>query len=574
MVNNKNTMDIVVLKFSDSKIPEFIERSNKDYILCGESNDYPEYLIYQYNKCGKHRAIINGKSKYILGDGLQGLGGWALSEVEGETVPAKPVNVHGETMNEVLQKSIKDVEIHGGFRWFITVDKSGKPTDIQHCEFYKLRTAKPVESVDQLTKEKITKRGYWFKDRWIKANGYENIKEDAVYYPEWNGKGDPNVGTYVFAYNEYGPGTDHYPLPEYVGCANYIDLDIEISKFHLSSIRNGMMPSKMIQFYSGDPGEEKKKEIEKRFSQKFAGSENAGKFVLVFNSNKDKQVDVQDLSSGDLDKQFDLLSKTVQQELFTGHQVVSPMLFGVKTEGQLGGSTELRTAYETFINFYAKPKQNNLEKVVNYFGGLMNMGSGYKFKQLDPVGIILDIKDYTDLLPKNFILEKLGVPKQYLEPALPVSVADNTSGNTAEVITQPVQQEVNEHLKNLTGRQSMHLVRIIRQYTTGKINLATAKIQLQSGFGFTDEQIYDMLEIEPEAQGLMVHRQAEIDRVVKPAIGLKFIENQKILNKRILYGVTDEHGNTVNARVSVRKVQDKIKEKMRGLENLITETWA
>jgi len=78
-MSNEN-FDIVVLKFADSKIPVFKEVANKDFITCGENNDYPDYLIYQYNKCGKHRAIINGKSRYILGDGLEGTGGFAIQE--------------------------------------------------------------------------------------------------------------------------------------------------------------------------------------------------------------------------------------------------------------------------------------------------------------------------------------------------------------------------------------------------------------------------------------------------------------------------------------------------------------
>ena len=434
--------DIVVLKFADSKIPEFKEVANKDYITCGERNSYPEYCIYQYNKSGKHRAIINGKSKYILGEGFEGDGGWSNT---GDQV-ASSVNSDGETMYDVMQKSIKDVEIHGGFRWFVTWGRNGKIVDIKHCDFFKFRTAKPTDITDKKTGKKIGEKdfGFWFKEKWINDSGNENRKEDPVFYPEFTADASTKPkGVQVFAYNEYGPGTDWYPLPEYIGSANYIDIDIEISKFHLSAIRNGMMPSKLVQFYTGEPSEDKKKEIERRFKQKFAGSENAGKFVLVFNPNKDKQVDVSDLSFNELDKQFDLLSRTVQQEIFTGHQVVSPMLFGVKTEGQLGGSTELRVAYEVFINTYAKPKQNNYEKVVNYFAKLTNNGSGYKFKQLDPIGIVFDAKDFINKLTTEFVFEKLGIPAKYIPTATPTPGATPVASGMT-----------NENVRNLTAKQN------------------------------------------------------------------------------------------------------------------------
>lgn len=134
-----NEIDIIRLNFHDNRVPEFKEVTNKDYILCGEKNDYPEFLLYLYNKSGKHRAIINGKTKYIFGGGLDGAGGFATTDND----KAVTINKDGETMHDVLKKSIKDVEIYGGFRWFVTVDKAGKVADIRHCDYNKFRTAKP-----------------------------------------------------------------------------------------------------------------------------------------------------------------------------------------------------------------------------------------------------------------------------------------------------------------------------------------------------------------------------------------------------------------------------------------------
>ncbi len=475
-----DNFDIVVLNFADSKIPEFKEVRNKDYILCGDRNDYPEYLVYQYNKSGKHRAIINGKSKYILGSGLEGEGGWAPVTAEDGTVkPADYVNTKKETIYDVLKKSIKDVEIHGGFRWFITWNMQKKVAGIHHEDFYKFRTGKDG--------------GFYYKEKWFDGYGRPNNKVDAVHYKEFNGQPpaqDDKNKVQVFAYNEYGPGCDWYPLPEYVGCSNYIDIDIEIGKFHLSTLRNGMMPSKMIQFYTGEPTEDKKKEIEKRFKEKFAGSENAGKFVLVFNTVKDKSVDISDLSFTELDKQFEILNKTTEQQIFTGHQVTSPMLFGVKTEGQLGGNTELRTAYEIFINTYAKPKQADLEKIVNYFGGIMGKGNSYHFTQLDPVGLIFDVKDVIDKIPEEYVLERLGVPKKYRKPATPAAAPGVAPDQQAS--------DTNDNIKNLTAKQHQQLLRIIRQYSQGKLTREAASTLFKTGLGLNDDDINSLLGIVEE----------------------------------------------------------------------------
>jgi DNA-binding Lrp family transcriptional regulator len=494
--SSNDNFDIMVLKFSDSRIPEFKEVNNKNFVLYGEQNDYPEYLLYQYKKCGKHRAIINGKSKYIFGGGLEGSGGFASTINESGIVTAASfVNRKKETMADILKKCIKDNEIYGGSRLFVTWNLAGKVAEITHDDFNKFRTGK--------------NGGFYWKDKWFDTKGRPNNKEIEKQYDEFTGiaplQGKNKIQ--VFAYNEYEPGADYYPLPEYVGCANYIDIDIEISKFHLSAIRNGMMPSKMIQFYTGEPSEDKKKEIEKRFAKKFAGSENAGKFVLVFNSTKDKSVDISDLSFSELDKQFDLLAKQTQQEIFTGHQVISPMLFGVKTEGQLGGNTELRTAYEIFINTYAKPKQENLETMVNYFGELMGKGSSYKFIQLDPIGLIFDAKDFLDKLPLDFVFEKLGISKKYITPTTVATLP--APGVPAITEQQQAADPVNENIKNLTAKQHQQLLRIIRQYGKGQITKEQATVLLKTGLGLNDSDIASMLGIE-EADGEIQKFVAEI----------------------------------------------------------------
>jgi hypothetical protein len=325
-----NGPDIVVLKFADSKIPVFKETRNKDYIQYGEKNNYPEYLTYLFNKSAKHNAILTGKSNYVFGKGFS----------NGDM----PVNRLGETLNDISKKAILDIEIYGGFRYEIIWNKAGLIAEIYHADYSSLRTGK--------------ENGFFYKEAWNVVGTFGEWAPNSREPEEFMTAFDPGnpVGSQIFAYNEYRPMTRFYPLPTYIGCNNYIETDIEISKYYLSAIRNGMMPSKMVQFYQGEPTEDKKREIERRFKNKFGGAENAGRFILVFNAGKDKQVDVSDLSASEVDKQFVELNKTCQQEIFSGHLVTSPMLFGIMEPGKLGGNTELYTSYSIFQNTYSKPK--------------------------------------------------------------------------------------------------------------------------------------------------------------------------------------------------------------------------
>lgn len=458
--------EFIVMKFADSKIPSFKESRNKDYIKYGDDNDYPGYLTYLFNKSAKHGAIVAGKAFYIFGEGYE----------NGDVV----VNRLGDTLNDISKKSILDIEIYGGYRWEVIWNAALKVKEIYHVDYTTIRVGK--------------NGGYYFKECWDINN-----RDEEVFIPAFN----PNnpVGSQLYAYNEYRPKTRYYPLPEYIGSNNFIETDIEISKYYLSAIRNGMTPSKMIQFFKGEPTEDKKREIERRMSQKFTGAENAGKFLLVFNdANATKSVEVTDLSASDLDKHMIELNKTCQQEIFSGHRVTSPMLFGIKTEGQLGGNTELKISYELFQVTYSTPKANSFNKEVNYVLSFSSQPAEYKLRPTDPIGIQFDAKDVISSIPLAFVFEKLGIPKE-MWPATAQPAAPSLDSDIP----------INENMKNLSGRQMQHVKRVIKQYKDGQITEATAKAMLRLGLGLTDKDINEILGIKATAMSAQDEEEAAAD---------------------------------------------------------------
>lgn len=458
-VVDNTTPEFIVLKFSDSKIPVFKESRNKDYIKYGDDNAYPDYLTYLFNKSAKHGAIIGGKAFYIFGEGYE----------NGEVV----VNRLGDTLNDISKKAILDIEIYGGFRFEIIWNAARKVQEIYHVDYTTIRVGKNGD--------------YYFKENWDINN-----RDEEIFIPAFNP--DIPVGSHIYAYNEYRPKTRYYPLPKYVGANNWIETDIEISKYYLSAIRNGMTPSKMIQFFKGEPTEDKKREIEHRMTKKFAGAENAGKFLLVFNdANATKSVEVTDLSASDLDKHMIELNKTTQQEVFSGHLVTSPMLFGIKTEGQLGGNSELKASYELFKSTYSQPKANAFDKEINYILSYSSRPADYKLRPTDPIGLQFDVKDFLESIPLAFVFEKLGIPKE-MWPAEAVASATPTAAPALDS-----DMPVNENMKNLTGRQLNHVERVVRKYREGKMTVEMAKTMLRTGLGLTDNDINEILGIKAAA---------------------------------------------------------------------------
>jgi len=437
--------NIVFLGFADNKMPEFKEVKSKDWILYGEDNKFPQQLLYLYNKSSNHNAIINGKVIYIFGKGFE----------QGNV----QVNPMGETYNKVFKKFIHDIEIFGGGRLEVLWLMGGK-AELRHIPFHYLRRAKE-------------KNGYWYSKNWGK---YTQPEFRPVFVPDFDDKN--KKGAQILAYNEYRPGVEEYPLPGYFGALNDIETDVEISKYNLSIIKNGMFASKMIVFNNGEPTNETKQKIERDFKNKFAGSENSGNFMLVFNTDPAKAPIINDLSTTDLDKLFDQLNKTTQSEIFSAHLVTSPMLFGIKTEGQLGGRNEIVEAYEIFKNTYINDKQQAIEEVDKMLAPLVGVTSS-KIIPVEPISEKLNAIDFKDMLPEAWIFEQLGIDPTKYQPAQPV---------------QPtLQNAVNENLKNLTGRQFQQLTRVLNRFRKGKIQRQEAELLLRDSYGLNPEDISELL---------------------------------------------------------------------------------
>ena len=435
------------------KVPVMKELPNKGWVLFGEDNKFPNLLLNMFNKSSKHNGIVLGKVNYIVGKGFD------------QPMAANPY----ESCNEVLKKVCLDVEVFGGCYIEVQYNQLGKVAAYYHVPYHKVRSSKDNTQ-------------FYVKD-WDSYKKGEEPKVFAAYNP----KEDPAMlknQTQILYYKEYRPGVETYSYPGYMGALNAIQTDIEISKYHLSTITNGMFASKMISFFEGIPTEEEKREIEKGFKSKFTGSENAGNIVLNFGKDPNKRPQMDDLSSTDLDKHFDILAKSIQEELFCAHQVVSPMLFGIRVEGQLGGRSEIRDAYEIFKSTYCNDKQQALEMLFSELTGVEK-----KIIPVEPIGFEFSEATLLQIAPKKWLLEKIGIDaSQYPEIAQPAGAAPTANA------------PVNENLKNLSGRQWQSLTRIIRKFEKGEISQEQAKLLLKSSLGLNDEEVNTMLSIDNEMQ--------------------------------------------------------------------------
>ena len=430
---------IKLFKFDQVPLPIYKEVKGKEYIYYGEKNDYPNYLLRIYNNSAKHNAIVTGKVDYICGNG------WTV-KAEDEMQKAKAfglidrINTKDESLNELTKKLATDLTLFGGYYLQVIWTKgTGEIAELYHVDYYKVRT-------------NLDNSEFYVSDNWIK-NDNVNPRPDFETYPAF----DPNntTGTQILYFKEYRAGANTYSLPDYRGAISYIELDISIGEYHLNTINNGMFSSKLINLNGGKVSQEEEDRIERQFKDKFAGSKNAGKFMLAFNDSKENEPSIIDLSGTELDKHFDLLNKTVQQEIFSGHKVTSPMLFGIKTEGQLGGRNELREASELFQNTYVNAKQQSLEEVVNYLLKFNDIIAELEIKKTEPIAFQFSEQIISTNMTQDEIREKLGLaPIEKKESQGAQDIINSLNSLSPLIATKVVESmDVNE-LRGLIGLPS------------------------------------------------------------------------------------------------------------------------
>jgi hypothetical protein len=431
---------IKFFKFDQVPLPIYKEVKGKDWIYYGERNDYPNYLLRIYNNSAKHNAILTGKVDYICGNGWSVNADDPMEKAKAYGMINK-VNSEDESLNELTKKLTTDLSIFGGYYLQVIWTKAtGEIAELYHVDYYKVRTNNENSE-------------FYVSDNWIK-NDNVNPRPDYETFPAF----DPNnrTGSQILYFKEYRAGANTYSLPDYRGAISYIELDISIGEYHLNTINNGMFSSKLINLNGGKVSQEEEDRIERQFKDKFSGSKNAGKFMLAFNDSKENEPSIVDLSGTELDKHFDLLNKTVQQEIFSGHKVTSPMLFGVKTEGQLGGRAELREASELFQNTYVNAKQRSLEETINYLYKFNDITAQLELKKTEPINFEFSETIISANMTQEEIREKLGLsPIEKKEDDNSQQIINSLNSLNPTILQKVIENMDREEIRGLVGLSSL-----------------------------------------------------------------------------------------------------------------------
>jgi hypothetical protein len=253
----------------------------------------------------------------------------------------------------------------------------------------------------------------------------------------------------------------------------------------VNNLRNGFLGGFLFNFNNGVPSNEEQREIKRQLQKQLRGDDGE-RIVVNFNDSADTGLKIEPLNANDLDKQFNILNETIQTEIFVAHRVTSPMLFGVRVSGQLGGRSELVEAYELFKAVYVNDRVQKLEKVFNYIFSFNGLGV-LEIEATEPITERLTEQSLLQIMTKDELREKAGLP-----PLAEVTVTDQPQSFTH----QDFRKEKDElALFQKFGRDASEFEEITRRPM--RYGFELLEQEFASEYAELDAEILKMIEKDP-----------------------------------------------------------------------------
>ena len=413
-----NESNIVSLKLSEYVAKSDAEKvDRKGWVNYGDQNDFPQYL-----RDLAHESPVHGSLVVAIGDMIAGKG------IKSERYQAE---LDALDVNALTYACAHDLKLFGGF--YIEVIWSNDRTVIS-----KLNAIPFEECRIAVNQDDDTEIGIFHSYDWSNTRKKKNTPEFIPKYNYLTREQEPRQIYWCFTYT----GSDVYPRPDYWSAINYIELDKQISIFHINQISNGLFPSTIINFYNGQATPEQKQQMIMDWENKMSGARNAGKVVMFFNERDQPKTEITPFPVNDADKQYQLMDTTATQKIITAHRVTTPLLFGIReTSGFGSNKDEMATGLEIFNKQVIQPYQDKINTSIEEL--LSNQLPGV-----------------------NFTI----VPNTPLAVEQAEAVVDATGGTTDVAATA------------LNGAQISSLVDIVMQSAAGAVPVTSAKAIVQAAF--------------------------------------------------------------------------------------------
>jgi len=344
-----------------TKVFEEFKTSGKKYILNGKNNSGYDYVINRYKYSPTNSAILDSYFSFIYGKGLTA--SYSIDQAVQMAVIKKLFR------KDEVRKIVKDFTLFREASFEIILGKSGNEiAEINHLPKHKVAPSE-VDEFGEIN-------SYFYSYDWSDLRKYP-----AVEIPKFV-QGTKEKRT-VYVISEYTIDNFYFARPSYYSGLNYAELEEQISIYCINHIKNGLSAGHIINVNEGIIDDEVKDQFEKNIIKKWTGSENANKFILSFNSNKENATTLESVQVSDAHQQYQFLTEEARKQLLVAHKAVSGAMLGINTSSGFSSTAdEIEVAFnETMLNVI-KPMQDVLTDGFEYVLGQNNITLQLEFERL------------------------------------------------------------------------------------------------------------------------------------------------------------------------------------------------
>lgn len=417
-----------------------VNKNSQPFYLRANNANYFTYLLSLYKGSPKHGGIIKGKVKYIVGKGNK-----------------NNFNVNpNQKINELLRIICSDFELSNAFYLQVIRNQKNKILHLHRLSF------------DRIVRSSDGTRFWHLDDASKTSNGKplrlfgEPITKENKDWPE------------LFFYHHTDAGYNIYPDPPYISALDYIASDVEVGKHTYTNAKAGFKPGKVLTFVNGEPTEDVKRQVKKKVVDTYTGE--SGETIMIdFVSSIDRKVVIDDLGSSSLTTEdYSGVNQIIQDNIFTAHEITSPALFGIATEGKLGSSNELREAYEIFNNTYADARRQIIQEQLNTL-----LTEKIQIESLEPIGQQVPEQLIIQYAPRSWVLDKLGISQE------------------APIVEDPQDALFNEFCNHGTPKNTFEPFLVNLNLSVTAIDITDILSVIKSDPSADAETIANVLELEP-----------------------------------------------------------------------------
>lgn len=316
-------------------VPDVVDKkTSKKYINWGEDNKLPNYLWDNYLSCSNLQAIVNTVVDFVIGEGV-------------DTVFSQ------ESFADNIQKWVTDYILFGGFAVEGLRNRNGDIAQLNYMNVMNVRVD------EELTTAFLSNNwGSWSGKDIIELPLYKEDEKQSHFIYYFRGNITRNIN----------------PIPIYIASLKSVEILNNVKNFHLNNLTNGFTASSIINLNDGTIKTRELSEIKKQLEEKFTGSSNAGKFILMNGGDKEHEATVVRLDADNFGDLYKTLTDSSENDLYVAFRI-NPILVGVNV--QTGFSKE------EFENAFALYNSTMITPIKNIF-----------IKHFKKLGVPVSFKDF------------------------------------------------------------------------------------------------------------------------------------------------------------------------------------